>query len=157
MSRNSLGADLGHVRIKFGELVRNEEINSSSGENLKLLLGHSTMKGTSHVSSYLVNFTYSCFLCLHIYETMNSSIVGCSLLSHLGSKVHVVFVQAVFIYQGKNRKVLTSIALRVYGVNLHCQSLADVSFHFLCQVAGCTRMEPLSCLAVFLFSLKMSS
>lgn len=88
---------------------------------------------------------------------MNSSVVGCSLLSHLGLKVHVVFVQAVFIYQGKSRKGLTIIPLWVCRGNLWCQSLADVSLHFLCQVAGCTRMEPWSCLAVFLFSLKMSS
>lgn len=111
VSRNSLGPVLGHVRIKFVQQVRNEEINSSSGENLKLLLGHSTMKGTSRVSNYLVNLVYSCFLCLQVYETMNSSIVECSLLSHLGSKVRVVFVQAVFVYQGKNRKGLTSIPL----------------------------------------------
>lgn len=104
-----------------------------------------------------MNLVYSCFLCLQVYETTNSSIVGCLLLSHLGSKVHVVLVQAVFIYQGKNRKGLASIPLWVCRVNLQCQFLADVSFHFLCQVAGCTRMGPWSCLAVFLFSLKMSS
>lgn len=67
-----------------------------------------------------------------------------------------MFVQAVCVHQRKNRKALTSIPLWVYGVNLQHQSLADVSLHFLCQVAGCTGMELWSCLAAFLFSLKMS-
>lgn len=78
------------------------------------------------------------------------------MLSHLGSKVCAVFVQTVFAHQVKNWKALSNMPLWVCRVNLQHQSLADVSLHFLCQVAGCTRMEPWSCLAAFPFSLKMS-
>lgn len=64
-------------------------------------------------------------------KPLNCSITGCSLLSHLDPKVHAMFVQNVFLYREKDQKPLTSIPLRVCGVNIQHQPSADVSFHFV--------------------------
>lgn len=45
-------------------------MNSSSSENLKLLLGLSTMNGTTNLSNCLINLVYTLFLCLQVYENI---------------------------------------------------------------------------------------
>lgn len=69
-SGNCLWPGLDHVRISFGEEIRNEEMNSSSSENLKLLLGLSTMNGTTNLSNCLIGLVYTLFLCLQVYENI---------------------------------------------------------------------------------------